>query len=83
MSPADGSPSLSGVLASEKALVEGPAVELLQSLGWQHGNLMYEEPGSTSATGRLSFREIVLPVRLRAALHRLKSCAAGRGIAAG
>lgn len=70
MSPVS-SPSLSGAIASEKALVEVPAVELLQSLGWQHGDLMQEEPGPTNTTGRLSFREVILPARLRAALRRL------------
>ncbi len=63
--------SLSGAVASEKSLVEVPAIELLEALGWQHGDLMQEELGPTSATGRLSFREVILPARLRAALHRL------------
>ena len=71
MSPAGGSPSLSGVLASEKALVEGPAVELLQSLGWQYDDLMQEEPGAANPTGRLTLRETILPARLRTALRRL------------
>lgn len=71
MSPAGSSPSFAGAIASEKALVEGPAVELLQSLGWQHGDLMHEEPGAKNPTGRLSFRETILPARLRAALRRL------------
>ena len=71
MSPAGISPSLTGAIASEKAVVEVPAVELLQSLGWQHGDLMQEEPGAKNPTGRLSFREVILPARLRAALHRL------------
>jgi len=51
--------------------VELPAVELLQSLGWQHGDLMQEEPGALNPTGRLSFREVILPARLRAALRRV------------
>jgi type I restriction enzyme R subunit len=63
--------SLSGAIASEKAVVEVPAVELLQSLGWQHGDLMQEVPGLANFTGRLSLREVVLPARLRAALRRL------------
>jgi type I restriction enzyme R subunit len=71
MSPAGPPPSLSGTIASEKALVEGPAIELLQSIGWQHGDLMHEEPGAKNPTGRLSFRETILPARLRAALRRL------------
>jgi type I restriction enzyme R subunit len=64
-------PSLSGSIASEKSVVEVPAIELLQSLGWQHGDLMREEPGSNNLTGRLSLREVILPTRLRAALRRL------------
>lgn len=71
MPPAGASPSLSGSIASEKALVEVPAVELLQSLGWQHGDLMQEEPGPNNPIGRLSSREVILPARLRAALRRL------------
>jgi type I restriction enzyme R subunit len=69
--PASTSPSLSGSIASEKAVVELPAVELLQSLGWQHGDLMQEEPGALNPTGRLSYREVILPARLRAALRRV------------
>ncbi len=52
-------------------MVELPAVELLQSLGWQHGDLMQEEPGALNPTGRLSYREVILPARLRAALRRV------------
>ena len=71
MSPVGTPPSLSGAIASEKAVVEMPALDLLQSLGWQHGNLMQEEPGAKNPTGRLSLREVILPARLRAALRRL------------
>lgn len=71
MAPAGTLPSLSGAIASEKAVVEVPAVELLRSLGWQHEDLMQEEPGAKSPTGRLSFRELILPARLRTALRRL------------
>lgn len=55
----------------ELALVEVPALELLEGLGWEHGNLMQELPGPTNPTGRLSWREVVLPARLRAALAAL------------
>lgn len=71
MTPAATSSSLSGALASEKALVESPAIELLRSLGWQHGDLMDEVPGPQDPTGRLSWRDTILPARLRAALARL------------
>src|SRR3954468_12605134 len=71
MPSASTSPSLSGAIASEKAMVEVPAIELLQSLGWRHGNLMQEEPGPKNPTGRLSLREVFLPARLRTALREL------------
>jgi type I restriction enzyme R subunit len=71
MSPAGSSPSLSGSIASEKALVEEPALELLVALGWRRGDLMQEEPGPKNPTGRVSFREVILPARLRAALRQL------------
>lgn len=71
MTPPAGPASLSGAIASEKAIVEEPAVELLQSLGWQHGDLMQEQPGPNNPTGRLSFRDVILPARLRTALRRL------------
>lgn len=44
---------------------------LLAELGWQVANLLGEQPGPGNPTGRLSFREVVLPTRLRAALARL------------
>ena len=36
---------------SEDAAVEGPAIELFQSLGWDHANL-YQEFGGESPEGR-------------------------------
>ena len=80
MAPAGAPLSLSGAIASEKAIVEVPAVELLQSLGWQRGYLMQEEPGAKNPTGRLSFREVILPARLRAALHRLNPALPGEAL---
>jgi type I restriction enzyme R subunit len=71
MASAAPQPSLSAGLASEKGLVEGPAVALLQELGWGHADLMYEQPGAANSTGRLSYREVTLPVRLQAALRKL------------
>ncbi|MGE0513357.1 MAG: type I restriction endonuclease subunit R [Hyphomicrobiaceae bacterium] len=73
MPPAAPSRSLSGALASEVEIVERPALELLQELGWQHQNLLHEEPGPTNPTGRRSRREVFLPARLRGALKRLNS----------
>lgn len=70
MAPAHPPKSLSGHITSEDKLVEKPGLDLLVELGWAHSNLMKEEPGPTNATGRLSFRELVLPVRMRAALSK-------------
>jgi type I restriction enzyme R subunit len=56
---------------TELSLVEQPAIELLEDLGWTHGDLMTEVPGPANPTGRLSWRETVLPARLREALARL------------
>ena len=56
---------------TELSLVEQPAIELLQELGWTHGDLMGEVPGPANPTGRLSWRETVLPARLRSALAGL------------
>jgi type I restriction enzyme, R subunit len=64
-------PSLTGHLASEDGSVEQPALALLQALGWQHVNLQAEVPGPSNPTGRTSFRQTHLPMRLRAALTKL------------
>jgi type I restriction enzyme R subunit len=77
MPPAGAASFPFGGFGSEKTLVEAPAVELLMSLGWQHGDLMQEEPGAKNPTGRLSFREVILPARLRAALRRLNPALPG------
>src|SRR5262249_3046743 len=69
MPPAAPQSSLSGAITSESGLIETPGLELLEELGWTHANLMQEEPGP--ATGRNSFRELVLPARFRAALRKL------------
>ena len=63
--------SLSGVITSEDKLVERPGLDLLVELGWTHADLFSEEPGPSNPTGRQSFRELVLPARLRAALRML------------
>jgi type I restriction enzyme R subunit len=70
-SPAALDGSLSGVITSEAGLVEKPGLDLLVELGWSHADLFYEQPGSQNPTGRLSFRETVLPTRLRNALRKL------------
>lgn len=71
MSPAYFGKSLSSVITSEDDLVERPGLDLLEELGWTLANLMEEEVGADNATGRLSFRELVLPARLRKALRKL------------
>jgi type I restriction enzyme, R subunit len=71
MSPVAPQSSLSAAITSEDELIETPGLELLEDLGWTHANLMHEEPEPSNPTGRLSFRELVLPVRLRAALSKL------------
>src|SRR5258705_1037066 len=63
--------SLSGTITGEDALVEKPGLDLLVELGWTHADVFNEDPGPTNPSGRLSFRELVLPVRLRAALRKL------------
>lgn len=64
-------PSLSGQVASEDDIVEQPALELLEELGWERVNLYEEQPGLANPTGRTSLRQAFLPTRLRAALERL------------
>lgn len=71
MAPACSFPSLSAGLASEKQLVEEPAIARLRELGWQHRDLTNELPGPDCPTGRRSRREAFLPARLRVALRRL------------
>ena len=69
--PADLHGSLSGIITSEGGLVEKPGLDLLVELGWRHTNLFDERAGPTNPTGRQSFREPVLPSRLRSALRKL------------
>lgn len=56
---------------SEDGAVEQPALALFQQLGWQHINLMEEELGQDSFTGRTSYQQTWFPARLRAALAKL------------
>jgi type I restriction enzyme R subunit len=71
MVPWPPSKSLSGVITSEDRLVEKPGLDLLVELGWTHADLFNEEPGPTNPTGRASFRDLVLPARLRTSLRKL------------
>jgi type I restriction enzyme R subunit len=64
-------PSLTGQIASEGGIVEGPALALLQELGWTHIDLYGEVPSPANLTGRTSFRQPQLLARLRTALGKL------------
>lgn len=70
MSPASG---VSEMAASygELMLVEQPAIELLESLGWTHANLYTETFGEHGTEGRESEHQVILTRRLRAALKKL------------
>lgn len=80
MIPAAPQTSLSGAITSELGLVERPGLNLLVDLGWTHSSLMKEQPGPTNPTGRLSFRELALPTRLRAALRKLNPLLPDEGL---
>ena len=69
--PTPGSLPLASTIATEKALVEAPAIELLCDLGWLTANLFAEVPGPSNPSGRRSFREVFLPARLRAAVRSI------------
>src|SRR5262249_49347415 len=71
MVPAEPQQSLSAAITSEDELIETPGLQLLEELGWTHANLMQEEPGPAHPTSRLTFRELILPARFRAALRKL------------
>jgi type I restriction enzyme R subunit len=71
MSSATSQKSISSAITSEGGLIERPGLDLLEELGWTHVNLMQEEPGPANPTGRLTFRELILPARFRTALLKL------------
>lgn len=71
MGPKDPALSLISKISTEAGLVEGPAIDLMASLGWTTGNLLHEEPGPDNPTGRTSLLTPYLPARLLAALSRL------------
>jgi len=56
---------------SEDALIERPAIQLMESLGWASTNCFYEQFGEGGTLGRRSDREIVLTRKLNAALKML------------
>jgi len=65
---------------SENELVEQPAIDLFEELGWQTANLYQETFGPQSSEGRESRREVLLPRRLRVALERLNPDVPPQGI---
>jgi type I restriction enzyme, R subunit len=56
---------------TEDRLVEQPAIEFLQSLGWDTVNVFHEVLGSEGTLGRTSQREVVLVRYLRPSLEQL------------
>lgn len=68
------------VISTEDGLVEAPAIEILEDLGWSHENLFGEAPGPKNLTGRLNFRTPYLPARLHAAISRLNPDVSGDAI---
>lgn len=70
MSP---TPGIKEMAASygELMLVEQPAIELLESLGWTHANLYAETFGQHGTEGRESEHQVILARRLRVALEKL------------
>jgi type I restriction enzyme, R subunit len=56
---------------TESGLVEHPALDLLEGLGWTVVNAFGETFGSGGSLGRDSMRDAILTHRLRDAIHRL------------
>ena len=56
---------------SEDSLVEQPAIELFQELGWEAANCYHETFGKNGFLKRETAAEVVLTSRLRPALERL------------
>jgi len=57
---------------SEEALVERPAIELFESLGWSFANCFHEfDENGISSLGRDTKADVVLVLRLRPALKKL------------
>jgi len=56
---------------TEDELIEQPAIEMLEKLGWEHINALYETLGPLGTLGRDNQSEIILRSRLRIAFKRL------------
>ena len=65
---------------SENQLIEKKAINLLESLGWEHRNCYGEFNQGSSPLGREHRDEVVLTTRLRAALERLNPDASSEAI---
>lgn len=70
MSPTPGTKEMAASYG-ELMLVEQPAIELLETLGWTHANLYAETFGAHGTEGRESEHQVILARRLRAALEKL------------
>lgn len=70
MTPVSGIREVSATYG-ELELVEQPAIELLQELGWSYKNFYTEAYGPQSTEGRESEHQVILVRRLRAALENL------------
>ena len=67
---------------SEDQLIEKKAIDLLESLGWEHRNCYNEFDQGGSLLGREHRDEVVLTTRLRAALKRLNPDASNPAVEA-
>ena len=65
---------------SEDQLIEKNAIDLLESLGWEHRNCYGEFNQGSSPLGREHRDEVVLTTRLRAALKRFNPDASSEAI---
>ena len=66
---------------TEDQLVEQPAIQLFEELGWETVSASDEAMGPTSTLGRETTADVVLMSRLRAALERLNPTAPPEAIA--
>lgn len=73
---------MSAYAYNEDQLVEQPAIGLFADLGWQTLSAMEETYGSSGTLGRETKSEVVLTVRLRAALCKLNPTLPAEAISA-
>lgn len=58
---------------TEDSLIEKPAIEVFEKLGWDHINAFKETDGDLGITERTSRYDVILTTRLNIALHRLNA----------